>query len=94
MALRKCPRCELNYARGDAPYCDICAAELKRSPNRAEAEKEPEEPVLCSECGEAPALEGYDLCEDCLREQRRQRDLEFAFDTEDEEPLEEEEDGE
>lgn len=63
MALKKCPKCELNYIRGDAP-----------------------------------AVEGYELCADCLREQKRQKDLENvldadaddAFDEDDMEPEDDE----
>ena len=54
--------------------------------------------LLCSECGEAPAVEGYELCADCLREQKRQKDLENvldadaddAFDEDDMEPEDDE----
>lgn len=57
-----------------------------------------EEEILCSECGEAPAVEGYELCADCLREQKRQKDLENvldadaddAFDEDDMEPEDDE----
>ena len=55
-----------------------------------------EEETLCSECGEAPVVRGYDLCANCLREQKRQAELENAIaidedeeDFEDEEPDEE-----
>ena len=84
MALRKCPRCELNYIKDDAQYCNVCMTEIKRMKRKDDPEKEPEEIILCSECGEAPAVKGYDLCEACLKEQKRQRELEFAFDDPDE----------
>jgi len=35
---------------------------------------------MCSECGEAPAEEGQELCRECLEEQRRQQDLELTAD--------------
>ncbi len=88
MALRKCPICELNYLRGNETMCRVCAAERSRR-NVVESE----EPVLCSECGENPAVPGRDLCEDCLREQKRQADLEILADKvrsdEADDPLEE-----
>ena len=90
MAVRKCPRCELNYIRGDAPYCDVCMSELRREKKSKPAEQSAE-PILCSECGENPALPGRELCEACLREQRRQRELEFADNSEEEDDEDEEE---
>lgn len=80
MALVKCPKCELNWIRGDAPYCDVCMREMKRGGRAKQAEEETEELVMCSECGEAPAVHGSDLCADCLREQKRQAELENAAD--------------
>lgn len=55
-----------------------------------------EEETLCSECGEAPAVRGFDLCEACLREQKRQAELESAAALDDEDVFEDEdeEDGE
>ena len=48
---------------------------------------------MCSECGENPALPGYDLCEYCLKEQKRQANLEILADKiradEADDPLEE-----
>ena len=29
MALRKCPRCELNYIKDDEKYCNVCRREMK-----------------------------------------------------------------
>ena len=88
--LKKCPICELNYLRGTETVCRVCAAERsrKRMPDPADAE-----PILCSECGEKPALPGHDLCEDCLKEQKRQANLEILADKiradEADDPLEE-----
>ena len=80
MALRKCPRCELNYIKGDAELCDVCMRESKRiaARNHAADEDEPDEILMCSECGEAPAVHGSELCAECLREQKRQAELESA----------------
>ena len=88
--LRKCPICELNYLRGDETVCRVCAAE--RSKKRAPEPRE-DEIIMCSECGENPALPGHDLCEECLKEQKRQANLEVLADKvradEAEDPLEE-----
>lgn len=67
MALRKCPRCELNYIKDDEKYCNVCRREMKGG------DSEPEDSiVMCSKCGENPAVKGCDLCAICLREARRQ----------------------
>ncbi len=67
MALRKCPRCELNYIKDDEKYCNVCRREMKGGSS------EPDDSiVMCSECGENPAVKGSDLCAICLREARRQ----------------------
>jgi len=62
LALRKCPRCELNYILDDAPYCTVCRRELKG--------EEEHSPLfeLCSVCNENPALPGKDMCLFCLKE--------------------------
>ena len=87
MALKKCPKCELNYIREDEEYCNVCLRSMKK--RRAAAEPEEEERI-CSECGEAPAVKGHDLCEACLKEQKRQEELEniILLETEDGEPFE------
>ncbi len=92
MALRKCPKCELNYIRDGEEYCNVCLRAMKNG--RIQTETVVEEETLCSECGEAPAVCGYDLCEACLREQKRQAELESAgaLDDEFEDVDEEEED--
>ncbi len=87
--LKKCPICELNYLRGTETICRVCAAaRSKRHTYDAE-----QETVMCSECGEKPAVPGHDLCEDCLKEQKRQANLEVLADKiradEAEDPLEE-----
>ena len=88
--LKKCPICELNYLRGTETICRVCAA--ARSKKRGVEEKE-QETVMCSECGEKPAVPGHDLCEDCLKDQKRQANLEVLADKiradEAEDPLEE-----
>lgn len=78
MALKKCPKCELNYIRGDAEYCDVCMREVRREASRQKQAAPAEEEIICSECGEAPAVPGSDLCAECLREQKRQKELEHG----------------
>lgn len=67
MALRKCPRCELNYIRDDEKYCNVCRREMKGGTSDVD-----DSINMCSECGENPAVKGSDLCAICLREARRQ----------------------
>lgn len=87
--LKKCPICELNYIRGTETMCRVCAAER----SRRKAPKAADEIIMCSECGENPALPGHDLCEECLKEQKRQANLEVLADKiradEADDPLEE-----
>ena len=87
--LKKCPICELNYIRSGETMCRTCAAE--RTHRYASAAED--EIIMCSECGEKPALPGHELCEDCLKEQKRQANLEILADKvradEAEDPLEE-----
>lgn len=79
MALRKCPKCELNYIKGDAEYCDVCMREIKRLARKQRLDdEETDEIIMCTECGEAPAVRGSELCAECLREQKRQAELENA----------------
>ncbi len=81
MALHKCPKCELNYIREGEDYCEVCKREMKRAQargRRVEEEPEEDEVVICSECGEAPAVRGGDLCVACLKEKKRQKVLESA----------------
>ena len=78
MALKKCPICELNYIKGDAQYCDVCMREMKRTISRKQEPEEPEEELICTECGEAPAVRGSELCAECLKEHKRQVELENA----------------
>lgn len=84
MALKKCPICELNYLRGNETMCRVCAAERSHR-----HEPEQEEEILCSECGEQPAMKGQELCEECFKEQRRQAELELHADRVREEEMEE-----
>ncbi|MEG1524742.1 MAG: hypothetical protein RRZ24_03570 [Clostridia bacterium] len=78
MALKKCPKCELNYIRADEEYCNVCLREMRRVVARDKREDEEEETLICSECGEAPAVRGGELCAECLKEQKRQAELENA----------------
>ena len=87
MALRKCPRCELNYIKGDAPLCNVCMNEKKRTDRKKGDEIV--EPITCTECGEAPAVPGYELCAECLKEQKRQQELENAGDLLDDDAIDE-----
>ena len=80
MALRKCPKCELNYIRDGEEYCNVCMREMKRVISKAKQDEDEEEVLICTECGEALAVHGSDLCADCLREQKRQAELENAVD--------------
>lgn len=68
MGFKKCPKCELNYIRDDEKLCNVC----KRS---AKHETEPEEELICIECGEHPALKGRELCAYCYKESLRQEQL-------------------
>ncbi len=74
MGLRKCPRCELNYIRDDEQLCNVCKRHMK-------GEVETDDVVtICTECGENPAVRGSELCAMCLREARRQENLEKMAD--------------
>lgn len=64
MALRKCPRCELNYILDDGDLCTVCREEVRGSRSRDDAV------VMCSVCGEEPALPGEDVCKHCLADLR------------------------
>lgn len=101
MALHKCPKCELNYIREGEEFCEVCKREMKRAQARirhADEENEDGEIILCSECGEEPAVRGGDLCLSCLKEKKRQVVLESATtlptdeEFEDDDLLEEDED--
>ena len=81
MALHKCPKCELNYIREGEDFCEVCKREMKRAQahiRHSGEENEEDEVVLCSECGEAPAARGGELCISCLKEKKRQVELENA----------------
>lgn len=62
MALKKCPRCELNYILDDAPYCPVCTREVKGEQSKESLLE------MCSVCNENPALPGKDMCLFCLKE--------------------------
>lgn len=65
MAIRKCPRCELNYILDAAPYCPVCSREMKGEADRSTPYE------TCSICNENPALPGKDLCLFCLKEMEK-----------------------
>ncbi len=67
MGYKKCPKCELNWIRDDQKLCDICSRKYKSFD-----EEEQQEVVMCSECGEHPAMKGKDLCAACYKESLRQ----------------------
>lgn len=98
MALRKCPKCELNYIKDDEEFCNVCLREMKKAVSRRKQPEEEEETeiIMCTECGEAPAVHGSGLCAQCLKEAKRQTELENAttLDEDLEEALSEETDDE
>ena len=75
MGLRKCPRCELNYIKDDEQFCSVCRRSMKGETENEDAV------VMCTECGENPAVKGGELCAICLREVRRQESLEKLADS-------------
>ncbi len=84
MALRKCPRCELNYILEGGPYCTVCTREMKGD-SAGESLYE-----ICSVCNENPCLPGKDMCLFCLKEMEKAAEamtMEESF----ENPLEPEE---
>lgn len=78
MALRKCPKCELNYIKDGEEFCNVCMREMRKAVAHIKHDDEDAEVLMCSECGEAPAVRGTDLCAECLKEKKRQADLENA----------------
>lgn len=68
MGFRKCPKCELNYIKDDEQLCNVCRRSAKH-------EAEPDEELMCIECGEHPALKGRDICAYCYKESIRQEQL-------------------
>lgn len=69
MHLVKCPRCELNYMKEGDKYCEVCRKEL-----RGEDEND-DSLEMCTECNEHPVIKGEDLCLFCLREKKRQENM-------------------
>lgn len=65
MSLIKCPRCELNYMNDNEEMCSVCRREVRGESEQFEMIE------LCSECGENPAVPGYELCASCLKELQR-----------------------
>lgn len=64
MSIRKCPRCELNYILDDGELCTVCREEVRGKQTRDDVS------MICSVCGERPALAGEDMCKQCLAEIR------------------------
>lgn len=80
MGLKKCQRCELNYILDDGDLCVVCREEVHGMRAKDEAT------LLCSVCGEFPALSGEDMCRTCLAEIRSIEML--STDGEEESPME------
>lgn len=59
MALKKCPRCELNYILDDGALCTVCREEVHGRVDREERT------YVCSVCGVAAALPGEEMCRSC-----------------------------
>ena len=74
MGFKKCPKCELNYVRDDEQVCNVCKRSMKGEPDADDSV------AICTECGENPAVCGSELCAMCLREVRRQENLEKRAD--------------
>ena len=74
MGFKKCPKCELNYIRDDEQFCNVCKRGMKGEPDVDDSV------AICTECGENPAVRGSELCAVCLREVRRQENLEKLAD--------------
>ncbi len=64
MALKKCPRCELNYILDEGALCTVCREEVRGNRSGEDVA------VLCSVCGEYPVKPGEDMCKACLQEMR------------------------
>lgn len=64
MALRKCPKCELNYIKDDQSMCDVCAKALKSAVFMDDAD-------ICPNCGERTVASGKEFCSVCLAEFKR-----------------------
>lgn len=64
MALKKCPRCELNYILDDGALCTVCREEVHGKKDIEESA------ILCSVCGEAATIPGEDMCKACMAELR------------------------
>lgn len=74
MALVKCPRCELNYMNDTDEMCSVCRREVRGESEQYDMIE------LCSECGENPAVPGYELCSSCLKELQRRSAADTADD--------------
>ena len=81
MALKKCSRCELNYILDGGELCSVCREEVRGMHSTYDSI------LLCSVCGELPALPGQDMCKACLHEMRS-IDILSTDNEEDEAPVE------
>jgi len=66
MAIRRCPRCELNYTRPGEEFCSVCMSEMKSRKKEVEEQLD-----ICPECNENMVVPGQELCKLCLLERRR-----------------------
>jgi hypothetical protein len=82
MALRKCPKCELNFILDDLPFCTVCLKELKG------IDHHDDEGDLCPVCGEREIAAGEEYCAECLAELKK-LDSKHAVEDESEGAIEE-----
>ncbi len=65
MALRKCPKCELNYILDDQALCSVCIKELKGIDHHED------EGEICPICGEREVATGEEYCAECLADMKK-----------------------
>jgi len=65
MALRKCPKCELNYILDDQSLCSVCLKEMKG------IDHHDDEGDICPICGEREVALGEEYCNECLAEMKK-----------------------
>lgn len=65
MALRKCPKCELNYILDDQSLCTVCIKEMKGINHHDD------EGDICPICGEREVAQGQEYCNECLAEMKK-----------------------
>lgn len=65
MALRKCPKCELNYILDDQTLCSVCIKEMKGIDHHED------EGEICPICGEREVANGEEYCAECLADMKK-----------------------